>query len=114
MCPCRENCTRSKGPRTLHLLPQAQQEALLQARLQQTTPEFQNLYAARAGIEGTLSQQIRKCHMRRSRYIGQVKTHLQHLLTAAAINLARYVAWVEGIPLAQTRVGPFAALASVA
>ncbi len=52
--------------------------------------------------------------MRRSRYIGLAKTHLGHIVTAAAINLARYVAWVEQIPLAKTRVGPFAALAPAA
>ncbi len=113
-CPRREQCTHGKGARSLQLLPQPQYEALQQARRRQTRVEFQQDYATRAGVEGTLSQATRVCGMRRSRYIGQVKTHLQHLLTAAAINLARYVAWVKQVPLAQTRVGPFAALAPAA
>ena len=37
---------------------------------------------------------------------GSAKTHLQHILTAAAINLERIYAWLEGIPLAQTRQSP--------
>lgn len=36
---------------------------------------------------------------------------LQHLVTAAAINLARMRAWWQRIPLASTRLSRFAALA---
>jgi transposase len=50
--------------------------------------------------------------MRRSRYIGQAKTHLQHLLTAAAINFVRVSEWLAGTPRAKTRRSPFAALMS--
>jgi transposase len=35
--------------------------------------------------------------LRRCRYIGLAKTHLQHLISAAAINLARIANWVNGI-----------------
>ena len=38
------------------------------------------------------------------------KTHLQHVATAAAINLERLVAWFDGRPRAQTRTSRFAAL----
>jgi hypothetical protein len=38
------------------------------------------------------------------------KTHLQHVLTALALNLRRVFAWLEGEPLAQTRVAPFVQL----
>jgi hypothetical protein len=38
------------------------------------------------------------------------KTHLQHVLTAAAINLARLDAWYTGKKRAHTRVSHFAAL----
>jgi len=48
--------------------------------------------------------------MRRSRYIGLAKTHLQHILAAAAINLLRVGNWLEEIPLAKTRRSSFAAL----
>jgi hypothetical protein len=52
--------------------------------------------------------------MRRSRYRGMKKTHLQHVIIATALNLVRTVAWLEGEPLAQTRPSRFAALALVA
>jgi hypothetical protein len=66
---------------------------------------------ARAGVEGTLSQGTRALALRRSRYLGQVKTHLQHILTVVAINLARFVDWLNQVPLAPTRTSAFAALA---
>jgi transposase len=106
-CPCRTQCTHgADNPRTLKFRPQAQHEALQQARQRQTTPEFKHQYAARAGVEGTLSQGTRALSLRRSRYIGQAKTHLQHILTAVAINLVRFVDWLNQIPLAATRTDP--------
>ena len=41
--------------------------------------------------------------LRRSRYIGQEKTHLQHVVTAAAMNIVRLMNWLDGKPHAQTR-----------
>lgn len=89
-CPCQEQCTRSqrKG-RLLNLQAQPIHEALQQRREEQRTPAFQQRYARRAGIEGTLSQGVRVMGLRRSRYLGQDKTHLQHVATATAINLVR-------------------------
>lgn len=111
-CPARPQCTQAtQGPRALKLRPQAQHEVLQQARQCQETAEFQTRYAVRAGVEGTLSQGTRAFGLRRSRYLGYVKTHLQHLLPAVAINLARFVAWVNEVPLAPTRTSAFAALA---
>jgi transposase len=111
-CPARARCTHAaQGPRALKLQPQAQHEVLQQARQRQTTPEFKDHYALRAGVEGTLSQGTRGCGLRRTRYLGQAKTHLQHLLTAVALNLVRFVAWVQRVPLAPTRTSAFAALA---
>ena len=49
-------------------------------RKRQDTPEWRALYGARAGIEGCLSQGVRLCGLRRSRYVGLAKTHLQHVL----------------------------------
>jgi len=85
-------------------------EALQAARQRQTTEEFAHSYAARAGIEGTHAQAISRCGLRRCRYIGLAKTHLQHVITATAINIMWVVAWLEGTPLAHTRRLPFAAL----
>jgi hypothetical protein len=75
-----------------------------------TEPAFQHQYAVRSGIESTHEQAIRRCGLRRSRYIGLAKTHLQHLLTAIAINLVRLSDWWAGISPAKTRCSPFAAL----
>ena len=74
--------------------------------------EGRKLYAKRAGIEGTLSQGVRAFGLRRSRYVGLAKTHLQQVATAAAMNLERLGAWFVDRPRAQTRVSRFAALAA--
>jgi transposase len=111
-CPARAMCVRSvDNPRRLSLRPQTEHEALLAARARQLTPDFQTLYATRAGIEGTLSQAVRNSGLRRSRYLGLAKTHLQHLLTATATNLLRAAAWLMGRPFARTRRTAFAKLA---
>jgi transposase len=114
-CPWRSQCTRSKlEPRIIGLLPREQHEALQAARRAQETEEFHSQYAARAGIEGTHEQANRRCGLRRCRYIGEAKAHLQHLLTAAALNLVRLSEWWAGTPLARTRCSRFAALQPVA
>jgi transposase len=111
-CPVRARCTQAAtGPRTMKLRPQAQHDALQTARRYQQTATFKERYAARAGVEGTLSQGVRAFTLRHARYLGQAKTHLQHLLIAVAMNLVRVVAWLAGAPLAQTRTSSFAALA---
>ena len=114
-CPCRAQCTRAAdGPRVLTVRPEAQHRALQAARARQETPEFAAAYAARAGIEGTLSLGIRACDLRRSRYAGLAKTHLGHVCTAAALNLARLAAWFADTPRARTRRSAFATLAPAA
>jgi transposase len=52
--------------------------------------------------------------LRRSRYIGEEKTHLQHIATAVSLNLVRSLAWFNGLPRAQTRHSTFARLYDVA
>jgi transposase len=111
-CPVRTDCTHSpEGPRTLSFKPRPQFELLQWARQREHTPAFKERYAKRAGIEGTISQGTRSFDLRRSRYIGQPKTHLQHILIAVAINLARFVDWINHVPQATTRTSAFAALA---
>jgi transposase len=112
-CPVRQACTRAKNaPRQLTMQPQAQHEAIQAARQRQETAAFTAHYAQRAGIEGTQSQAVRRCGARQCRYIGQAKTHLQHVLTAAALNLVRVEVWLEDTPRARTRQSAFAALAA--
>jgi transposase len=110
-CPARRACTWAKdAPRQLTVRPQAHHEAIQAARQRQETAEFQAQYAQRAGIEGTHSQGIRRCGLRQSRYMGLAKTHLQHLITAVALNVVRLGAWWLGTPHAKTRCSPFATL----
>lgn len=69
-CPARARCTHApQGPRALKLQPQAQHEVLQRARQRQTTPEFKDQYALRAGVEGTLAQGTRDCGLRPARAI---------------------------------------------
>ncbi len=110
-CRFRPQCTKAKKePRLIGLQEREQYEALQAARQRQTTAEFRQQYAARAGIESTHEQAIRRCGLRWCRYIGSAKAHLQHLVTAAAINLLRIADWWEGKAPAQTRHSRFAAL----
>ncbi len=84
--------------------------ALATARARETQKAFAAQYRPRAGIEGTLSQGVRAMPLRRARYIGLAKVHLQHVLTAAALNLVRLAAWLAGNPLARTRQSAFVRL----
>jgi len=77
-----------------------------------TTTEGRRLYARRAGIEGTISQGVRAFGLRRSRYRGLAKTRLQHVATAAAINIDRLAAWFRAVPRTATRISRFAAIAA--
>jgi transposase len=111
-CAARAQCTHSPNqPRMITVRTREQHEALQATRQRQTTEAFKEKYARRAGIEGTISQAVRAADLRRSRYLGLTKTHLQNLITAAAINVQRVAAWLDEQPLAQTRQSPFAALA---
>jgi transposase len=111
-CPVRSQCTRAPvNPRGLTFMIQADYEALVNARARQKTAEFKQEYSLRSGIEGTISQGIRGFNLRKCRYIGLEKTRLQHTLTAAAMNLERIYAWLEEIPLAQTRRSHFEKMA---
>ena len=114
-CALRPRCTRAKRePRIIGLQEREHFEALQGARKHQETEAFRASYAARAGIEGTHAQAIHRCGLRRSRYIGLAKTHLQHVITAVAINLVRVAEWFAGVSVARTRVSRFAALQTAA
>ena len=108
-------CTRSKSnPRGLTLRPRLQHEALQAARERQETKEFKEQYKTRAGVEGAISEAVFAQGMRRTRYRGRAKTHLQHVATAAAINLKRALAWLGGESKAGTYRPHFARLALAA
>ena len=109
-CPLKEHCTTAQR-RTISVRTQEHHQALQEARARQKDPAFWKIYGTRSGIEGTISQGVRVFGLRRSRYWGMQKTHLQHLIIATAINLVRTIAWLDGEPLAHTRTSAFAALA---
>ncbi|MFC4013682.1 transposase [Nonomuraea purpurea] len=80
------------------------------ARERHSTDEWRQRYAIRAGVESTIAQGVKGFGLRRSRYRGTSKTHLQHLLIATAMNLTRIDAWLTGTPPAPTRISHFGAL----
>lgn len=62
--------------------------------LDQHTEDWQRRYAIGAGIEATLSQNVRTYGLRRTRYRGLPKTHVQHVLTGLACNITRITDWI--------------------
>lgn len=108
-CIHKADCTRA-ARRTITIRPEHQHQALLAARKRETSADFAAEYNRRAGVEGTISQAVRGMHLRRSRYIGMGKTHLQHSLTAAAMNLVRLGAWFAGGEPEKTRRSSFVRL----
>ncbi len=114
-CPLRPQCTRSvSARRSITVRPEAQHEALRLARAREQTASFTAEYARRAGVEGTIAQGVRSSRLRRTPYFGHAKTHLAHLMTAAAMNLVRLLRWLAGEPKAQTRHSAFAELHTLA
>lgn len=115
-CRYREVCVRGTTnnghpkARHLSLKPRLEHETLTNARARIKTEEFKKLYSARSGVEGTLSQGVRTCNMRKSRYIGLKKTALANLLIGIALNLTKAGKWLMATPLAKTRESRMARL----
>src|SRR5918999_5974137 len=96
-CGARAFCTQAtQAARSLTLQPQAHFEALHAARAWYRSAQGQERYKRRAGVEGTLSQGIRAFGLRSARYRGLPKTHLQHVATAAALNVQRVTDRCDG------------------
>ena len=113
-CPSRKDCTKTvNGPRQLEIKRQTSFEFIQQYRLREKTDEFKEKYAKRSGIEGTQSQAVNACNMRRSRYFGLAKTTLQNFIGAAAINFRRIAAFLNDVPIAGTRQTRFQKLATI-
>jgi transposase len=111
-CPGRERCTTAKAGRQVGFIPEPEFSALQVARQREQTDEFKEAYKKRAGVEGTISQAVGVLGMRRTRYRGLDRVHLQHLMTAAAMNLMRVLDWLSGKQRATTRKAAFARLAA--
>ncbi len=110
-CPLNEQCAKNtkRVGRTLSLLPHEQYEAREKVRREQGTWKWLSHYNIRCGIEGTFSQGV-SAGLRRSRYHGLKKNHLQNVAIAAGMNIQRLADWFEEIPRAKTRTSRFAAL----
>jgi transposase len=111
-CSVRQHCTTATSGRQVGFIPEVEFYALQAAREREQTDEFKETYKKRAGIEGTISQAVGVLGMRRTRYRGLDKVHLQHLMTAAAMNLMRVTDWLSGKHRATTRKSAFARLAA--
>jgi transposase len=110
LCPCREQCPQARA-RSLTFRPQTRYLALQSARKRESTSDFKEASAMRAGIESTIAQAVRVSDLRQARSFGFPKTNLQHLITATAINVRRLVSWRIPPELAPTQVSRLAALA---
>jgi transposase len=103
-CPARQQCTTgTRGGRQLTMHPKALTETLRTRRAEQAGRDWQADYALRAGVEGTIHQAVAVTHSRRARYRGIDKTRLEHVYSAAALNLHRLDAWWNDEPLDRTR-----------
>ena len=65
-------------------------------------------------VEGTIRQATAVTGLRRTRYRGLAKTHVQHVLTAMACNLTRTADWIAETPRGRTRSSRFHTLCTAA
>ena len=107
-CTKRKQCTTGKNHgRQLTLKRKEEYDALQEIRQQMKGQKGVKNRNKRSGIEGTISQAVNGCGMRRTRYRSLAKTALQNIAIAAAVNIDRFVAFKMGRPLAKTRVPRF-------
>ncbi|MEU3619023.1 transposase [Streptomyces sp. NPDC006872] len=88
-CDDRVKCTGNVDGKGRHilLLPEPQQKIHSQVRKDQKTGNWQRHYAIRAGCEANASETVQTHGLRHCRYRGLTKTHVQHVLTAAASGM---------------------------
>jgi transposase len=89
-CPVRSQCTTSReGARNVGFPPRELLDLQVRTRIEQQSPAWRTRYAVRSGIEGTVCEFAHGHGMRQCRYRGQRKAHVQHVLTAIAVNVER-------------------------
>jgi len=89
-CPLRSQCTTAKQDgRSLHI--SAYYEQLMRDRARAETTDFRKLYRQRAAVEGTISQAVRQCGLRVSRYRGRLKRKFHALMSGTGVNVRRWV-----------------------
>ncbi|MFJ9847636.1 IS1182 family transposase [Kitasatospora sp. NPDC101155] len=87
-CPDRPQCTKARA-RNVGFPPRELRDLQVRVRAEQQTPHWKARYAIRSGVEGTINEFAHGHGMRHCRYRGQPKAHLQHVLTAIAVNIER-------------------------
>lgn len=105
-CPFKEDCTTSES-RKLQIKSRSVFEYMQYQRKRQNEETFRDQYKNRAGIEGTISQVIRRTDLRQSPYFGLAKTHLANILAATSVNVLRLANWLMNETIAGTRDGRF-------
>ncbi|GGQ36725.1 hypothetical protein GCM10010266_70140 [Streptomyces griseomycini] len=96
-CPVRSRCTSTvDSARTVGFPPRELRDLQLRVRTEQQTSRWKARYAVRSGVEGTVNEFVHGHGMRRCRCRcrGQGKAHVQHVLTAIAVNIER----LSGLP----------------
>jgi len=110
-CPARPLCTTSaRRGRQLTIPPRELHDIITAARAGQAGRTWRQDYARRAGAEATISQAATLTGIRRSRYRGLAKTHLQHVTSATALNLHRLHAYWNNTPISRTHTSHLAHL----
>ncbi|WP_316248361.1 transposase [Streptomyces sp. sk2.1] len=89
-CPDRPRCASSReGAQNVGFPPRELRDLQVRVRTEQQTFDWKARYAVRSGAEGTINEFAHGHGMRHCRYRGQPKAHLQHVLTAIAVNIER-------------------------
>ncbi|MFE2729445.1 IS1182 family transposase [Kitasatospora sp. NPDC059327] len=96
-CPLKSACTKGAA-RALTFLPRDLHDLQSESRTEQQTQEWLSRYSLRAAIEGTISEFVNGHGMRQCRYRSEEKAHVQHVLTAIAVNLERIGAHLPTAP----------------
>ncbi len=112
-CPCRSQCTTAiTNPPNLSCVHQRNLRPFKRHATANRPRRSKSGMLSERALKEPFRRCVRAFDLRRSRYIGLAKTHLQHLMIATAINFSRLLAWLMGLPLDGTRVSRFAALAA--
>lgn len=98
-------CTRTDA-RKFSVLPRDLHAIQSESRDEQQTQEWLSRYALRAAIESTISEFVNGHGMRQCRYRSEDKAHVQHILTAIAVNLERIDVHLPPAPARNPRNQP--------
>ncbi|WP_326812936.1 transposase [Streptomyces scopuliridis] len=101
-CLVKTACTRADA-RKVSFLPREPYDIQSEVRTEQQTREWRSLHSLRAAIEGTISEFVNGHGMRQCRCRGQDKAHVQHVLTAIAVNIERIGTHLPPAPARQPR-----------